>query len=91
MSDDDQTPRERPSLPDYYPPSNRSFIDGCGNFILFVVGAFLLLVPGGCAIFGLFMSAKTMNANDLSMGATFILINAALAFAGFTMIRNALK
>jgi hypothetical protein len=67
---------------------------GCGAFILALVGIFLLLVPGGCALTGLVMAVGSLTSGSLSevsSALAFVLINGALAYGGYALIRNAMK
>lgn len=67
---------------------------GCGTILLALVGLFLLLVPGGCALTGLVMALGSLAQGSVSEAGsvlTFVLFNGALAYGGYALIRNAMK
>jgi hypothetical protein len=77
---------------DWRPAGGGSSRFGCGAVILTLVGLFLLLVPGGCALTGLVMASGSLSRGSLSEAVNvlvFVLFNGALAYGGFVMIRNA--
>jgi hypothetical protein len=91
MSDD--LPQKEERLRDLeQAKSQNSGPSGCFSLLLVLVGLFLLLVPGGCALFGLLVGLKSLthDPNALTFSIAFVLFNAALAYGGYRLIRDAL-
>jgi len=61
-----------------------------GDIVLFLVGAILLLFPGGCAVFWIYMmlTQSVANHDELVWAIMLLVLCLALAFAGFSLIRS---
>jgi hypothetical protein len=62
-----------------------------GAIVLVCVGGLLLLVPGGCAVFWIYLVVGAGEGAELGMAGYIILLCLVLAFGGFALIRSVLK
>jgi hypothetical protein len=97
MSHDPKKPNDHDIPPPGRPGRERSFVEILGTIVVVLVGLALLLIPGGCALGGIYMSVASLAAGaKIEPGAVlfalaFVVINGALAYGGYRLIRNEMK
>jgi hypothetical protein len=97
MSLDPKRPNDRYITPPDRPGHERTFIGVLGTVVVVLVGLALLLIPGGCALGGVYMVFASfvprvkIDPGTVVLTLAFIAINGALAYGGYRLIRNEMK